>query len=606
MPPTATQRPSELSALNAKLAIRGNPARWFQAHGQIKSKEPGKSIKFPELRLNEFQKEVIAIYLYCLKNAIPCRICIVKPRQKGSTTVCQAIFYTHQRNFPGNGMMIAHDADTTEEIAQMWTMFCDTDDFPHWGSSPIETKRGFTNGSMLKLRTANSPNAGRGGTWHAVHASEVAYYKTDGVAAGEVVFASIKGGLHDLPNTLMLQESTANGAMGIHYDTYQGAVSFADHQAGNIPKHWNGFFKVFYPWMAFKDSWLPFTEAEGKDIMANLDAAEDDIFNRFGAKFKMDAGHFKWRRKKLLEEPYKSNNALFERDFPRDDVSCFLTSGNFRFDPDGLTEMDNAAIGLPPPRYCTLDDQRTDILVPANLNRAPILTDVRQAEAWLRVWETPVEGRRYLLAADFMTGEQAKGSDDPDCHAFGVFRDAFEDEHGVWVPKLVAACMPDCRVDTDVCARWIGLLSRMYGCIVVPEINNSNGLVDLLRREKCRHIYHRMQATELQSVGTGKTIRKPGFMTTTSTKPIMIDGLARRIREQEWSVPCHRARAENRVFMTWPSGQMAAAARHHDDWVMMQAIASATMASATIYTTRIENVKENSHQPNPQQGADGF
>ncbi len=141
----------------------------------------------------------------------------------------------------------------------------------------------------------------------------------------------------------------------------------------------------------------------------------------------------------------------------------------------------------------------------------------------------------------------------------------------------------------------------MYKCIVVPEINNSNGLVDLLRREACVSIYHRLVAAELKSAGTGQTLRKPGFNTTTSSKPLMIDGLAARIRERGWSVPCPRARAENRTYLTKPDGSTAAAPRKHDDWCMMQAIAGSTLPSATIYAERTDTTG-----PRTQGGGDGF
>lgn len=585
--PAARTGDAHEAGLKAAYKVRSNPGLWFSACAAIQGKT-GAPITYPELKLNVFQQEVVDIYRYCMEHALPCRIIILKPRQEGSSTISTAILYNHLRNYTGNGMLIAHEKATTNLLKGIWDRYVEADKFGQWGSVPDKTGRRFSNGSELHLETANDPNAGRGGTWQAILASEVAYYRTSGKASGEAVFESMLNGIHDVPNTLVILESTPNGMEGVYYDTYANAITFEDFKAGKIPKDWNNYIKVFYPWYAFEDTKVDLTPPQEAEVMNSLDQWEQDLLNRWGDQHEITAAHLAWRRRKLKRAPYKHDPSKFNVDYPPDEETCWRTSGSFRFDVDGLTFMDTMALGAPDPTVGTLDDGRTEIDRPKGTG-PPVFTVTSQREAWLRVWEKPVVGRRYVLTADFMTGEQAQGALDPDCHAVAVWRDGFlDDEQAQWVPKKVAAIMPLCRVEVDVICRWIGLMARMYGnCIVVPEINNSNGLITLLRRENC-NIWHRIQAVEQKAVGTGKQFRKPGWETNANTKPDMIADLAGRIRDEEWSDPCEVARKEYRMFMTYPNGKMAAAPRQHDDWVMGAAIAAKTLPSATVYQEKVE------------------
>jgi hypothetical protein len=600
-PPTATRAEQESARERKIREIRMNPGLWMETLGAILGKSGGDLIKFPDLILNAFQREVIAIYMYCIANALPCRIVIVKPRQEGSSTVCQAILYTHLRNFRGNGMTIAHEKATTDLMMNIWGRYADNDGLD-WGNTIDKTKRKFSHGSELHLETANDPNAGMGGTWQAIHATEVAYYRIGGKSSGEKVFESLMNALHALPNTLAILESTANGMEGVHYDTYSGAVSFEQFKAG---ERGNGYIKVFWPWFAFDDMKIAprLSQTEAEEVMNTLDVFETRLLEKaaipdaWGRTFNITADHFAYRRDKLKRPPYNHDPDRFNVDYPPDEETCWRMSGSFCFDPNALAELDAMMVGADLQMKIGALDDPMDNLGRINFSRPPLWTETHRNEAWMRMWEPPTEGLSYVITADFMTGEQAAGATDPDCHAVGVWRAQYTDSHGdTWVPKMVAAINPLCRVDTDVLCRWIGLMARYYGnCLVVPEINNSNGLVSLLRQHGCT-IYHRRKAEENTAVGTGKTHKVPGWNTTTATKPQMLNNLAARLREREWSIPCPHARKEHRMMMNWPSGDKKAAPRHHDDWVMMSAMAAMTIDAATPYVRR-QIILDPSHDP---------
>jgi hypothetical protein len=374
----------------------------------------------------------------------------------------------------------------------------------------------------------------------------------------------------DLPDTVVIMESTPNGAQGVFYQTWQKSVEFEDFKEGRTG---NGYIRVFAPWFEFDDSAAAITPAEEEVLMENLDsearyAGERELVERYH----VPAAKLKWRRQVIDSPACNGDPRKFLQEYPTDAITCFLQSGAGRFDADGVTSLATVCELWPAPYYGVLE-------LPASAE-VPTFIQTSRAEAWLRIWEKPTEGRRYIGAADFMTGEQATGSrKEPDCHAYGIARSRYTDQDNAdHKAMLVAACMPDDRTkDLDIVAERIALTSRYFGnCLVAPEVNNLHGIIELLRRHKCQ-VWSRKKA------GTGKTILVPGFQTNTSSKRQIIGELAALVREQELDLRCARVIQELQNFITHPDGTEAAGDGWHDDWVMFLAILSHVLPAATIY-----------------------
>jgi hypothetical protein len=77
--------------------IRDNSQIWFEVYGTILNRA-GELIR---PTANSFQARVFKVYRWCRDNQKPCRIIILKPRRKGSSTVSLALCYTHLRNYMG-------------------------------------------------------------------------------------------------------------------------------------------------------------------------------------------------------------------------------------------------------------------------------------------------------------------------------------------------------------------------------------------------------------------------------------------------------------------------------------------------------------------------
>jgi len=543
--------------------IRNNPILWFEIFGTILNRA-GELIT-PQA--NSFQTRVFSVYQWCREKRKPCRIIILKPRRKGSSTVALALCYTHLRNHMGYGAVLGDDLGTTAKLMETWNRYIEHEKFKYWGNDSGLNKRTFSHGSKIYEETANDPRAGMGGDIHFLLASEAAHYRSRGKTSGEFVMQSVLNSVPNLPNSCVIIESTPNGTQGVFYNTWQSAASFDDFQQG---REGNGYIKIFAPWFEFDDSRAPLAPGEEQSLLNDLDSesrytGEISLVGRYG----VSADKIKWRRQIIDSPACGGDPRKFQQEYPSDAITCFLNSGSGRFDPDGLDALDIESSLQKEPKY--------GILEKPDGSASPVFIQTSRHEAWMRAWEMPKEGMKYIGASDFMTGEQASGSRrETDCHATIICRatyiDSSQDSHK---SSIAAAFMPDDRQkDLDIVAERIGLMSEFYGgCLIAPEVNNLHGIIDLLRR-------HKTNLWMRKKTGTGKTILVPGFQTTSSSKRQIIGELATLIREREIEITCPRICAELRNFIVHPDGTEAAAEGFHDDWVMSLAICAHILPAA--------------------------
>lgn len=117
---------------------------------------------------------------------------------------------------------------------------------------------------------------------------------------------------------------------------------------------------------------------------------------------------------------------------------------------------------------------------------------------WLRVWETPLQGPRYLVAA--VNG------------AVGVWRASGWDTaaDAERPARLVAACVDETGINQDKLLTWAALMSTHYGlCPVVVDTVSLPGSVERLR-ELGAAVAARQQSLAERRVGQATAIRKPG------------------------------------------------------------------------------------------------
>jgi hypothetical protein len=254
--------------------------------------------------------------------------------------------------------------------------------------------------------------------------------------------------------------------------------------------------------------------------------------------------------------------------------------GELRFDSDGLDYISQMA------QYHHAKG-RLGIIEENNGNYV-FLPNPDSGWAWIS--ENPRETFRYMGICDPMTGEQSAGALQRDTHAAGILREATIIEGMKYPDTLVAALYAPggVRWDIDVLATRLALLAGFYGrCTVVPEANNSG--MALIAELKARSVSVWMR-TDIDQANTQRQIKKPGFLTTSRTREMLIEKCATAIREKEILITFAPAADQFRTFVISASGKAEAQAGSLDDWVMAIGIGllvrafspySATSASLT-------------------------
>lgn len=143
---------------------------------------------------------------------------------------------------------------------------------------------------------------GRGGPCNRLHLSEVAFYEH-----AVKTLTSLQGAMVG-NDTEQVIESTANGAAGFFYETYQGAKRTAQGLPGG-----NGYRPHFYPWYTHG---LYRQALEPGEVIVARDEREAALLARGVLPEAL-----KWYRHKAGTMP---DAASMRQEYPDDDESCFL------------------------------------------------------------------------------------------------------------------------------------------------------------------------------------------------------------------------------------------------------------------------------------------
>lgn len=529
---------------------------------------------------SRFQNEIFQAYEWLMANNQPVRIIAApKARQSyGSTTICH-ICYHHTRRFKTHGLMMADEGDRTKKIWSMFQRFAEHDEFRDYWDTKYE---GNTEECRFHYRdenkakrvatweheTANDAKAGAAGTRQVLWFSEAMRYKREGEAADTKVIGNAINSVPNAPGTCVFLESTAEGPGGYAYQVHQGAVTLKERINGN---YGNGWVKIFCPWHECDDYQLDRTRPENAAWFI-----DGERFAKFHGReeagkvlYGWTAAQIAWRRQKIVGE-MMGDEALYDRDFPESEEVAFASSGNLRFDHEGIAKLMKIA----------QTDHAKGVRGNIIEQNGRFRFEKDEQSGWVWIIEEPKFGCSYCCFGDFMEGEQATGDPtDLDAHAVGILREFYTDENRVTHPDEVVAAIDvpgGCQWDTDVIAERIRLLAGLFGqCIVIPESNNSGAVVIVHLKEKNVQVLRR---TNPDHLNPNKTIKASGFKTTTRTKPQWVEAMAEAVRVEPgepMKFICRYLPAvkEMATFVRKPDGTCAAMSGKHDDFVAGIAIA---------------------------------
>ena len=330
--------------------------------------------------------------------------------------------------------------------------------------------------SSIYIASARSFVAGRAETIHHLLFDEHAFYPPK---AMENILSPALDRVP--PDGTVDIYSTPNGDENDFHDMY------------TMAKEGKSVFKAhFYPWFMHKEYLMYANDRRVEMYIPETSKPEFRLSHReleLVTNFDLTFEQIRWRRWKIKQKESLRRSGemvlLFDQEFPEDDSSCFISTGDMRFDKD---MMDKLASGCHP-HIQSIDN--------------------------LLIWYPPAEGKTYVVAID---PGQAKVT-----QSAIVVVTFDQDEYGNYHPKL--------------CARDAGLYapkitwekakkaSQIYNKGMIAWEANSHGLAITELGKNHRPIYFR------KDIVSGKVSLEPGWQTTSKTKDYMFQAVDRYLHD---------------------------------------------------------------------------
>lgn len=568
-----------------------NPVAWFETWGRIEDKEVGSDPdKAPEA--NYLQRKVGEAIEWCLKRKRPIRLILYKPRQQGCSTITVEVLYVLGRMVKMKILVIGGQASQTDNLWKILRYYGAKDEFD-WGNQweANATRAECSNGTLWERETAGDKEAGRSGNFHAVIATEVARWPTDGAKNASDVLNSVLNCVGEGPGTVVIMESTAQGPKGEFPKTWSGAVTLEQAMRGI---YGNGYLKIFAGWYRFARCWTDLAPGEtAESLRTNIEADGDTKALAVWDDLKLNPEQVKWFHEVLQKPECGGDEMKRDREYPTYEKDGFAASAPSRFDLKALAALDAYArekkSGI---AFGTLDLPREEIDKTLRDYRRTIFMPCDAKQAEVAVLEMPIEGESYLVATDNGRGKSFVEGGDTDPHAVVVWKKGRWISRGgasSWRPgEVVAALMPENRWDQDVLAELVARFAGLYGnCMVVPESNRGELLIKELRDKGVLLFERERKKAEIDS---HKASHLWGWETTPETKRYLVENLAALIRKLDapgtgiriafqWIID------ECRTFVRHKDGSEGAMNIEgcHDDFVIATGIAAACEAFATTY-----------------------
>lgn len=314
------------------------------------------------------QRQLIATIQEQYNAGKPVRIIILKARQLGLSTATEAVLFNWCFMHPGaNSLVLSKDTDSAEGLFEMSKMMWENWPFRSLFTETHNSIRKLSwleTGSSMKIATAKGKDTGRGGTIHAAHLSEFAFYPFP-----EDTMKSLNQAMPNDPGTIMVIESTANGAGNLfHQEWFRAKAGESD------------FIPLFFPWYLHDEYSFPDTTLAYED----LSKIERDLMAKFVG---LGLPQLAWRRWCIVN---KCGNDLstFHQEYPCDDHEAFLTTGRNIFPLDKLDECYEALNGA--------QGMLTPITDPTK-KQGQFFKD---SSGSLTIFRYPGEGQKYVIAGD--------------------------------------------------------------------------------------------------------------------------------------------------------------------------------------------------------------
>lgn len=569
---------------------------WAARFVYIKNKDGGPDMLFT---LNRTQRKLVARLESMRLAGRPIRLILLKARQWGGSTCVQIYMawlqLVHSEGL--NSLIIAHQATATDEIKDMfdrmlrhypeWLLNDEADDGsgPDDSTPPEECRslrgrmervgssgmsfRVVARNCKVKLGSAERPDSCRGGDYSLVHCSEVGMWRKTLLKTPAQIIRAACSGVLLKAMTMIVMESTANGTGNYFHEEYQAASKGTSQSEA-----------LFVAWYEIERYTMPLEDprAFAASLLEGRDATQP-------LSSRCQPGAYLWWlwekgatleaiRWYVAERAKYSDHGEMASEYPSDDVEAFAHSGARVFGKYHVEELRKS---------CCVVPVRGEIYGDAPDGREALqgLRFTPDPNGALTMWrdrELPDEGMRvldrYLVVVD-VGGRSLKA----DWSVVAVFDRIAMGMGGK--PEIVAQWRG--HTDTDLLA-WNAARIAAYYCnaLLVIESNTiethdperftdgdqSQFIFSQLR--DCYHnLYARRQSEEDVTLGLP---RKYGFHTNVATKPMVISGLVKAVREGLYVERDEQCLNELLTYEQRQNGSYGAISGCHDDLLMTRAI----------------------------------
>ena len=462
----------------------------------------------------EFVEEIERQY----NAGLPVRIIVLKARQLGLSTVTSMVFYWWAFIHPNTyGMLISKDrssaASVFEKIQQFWSAFPFRQLFSTSRNSAQRIAWKETNSS---LRTASARNieSGRGETIHCLHGSEVAFWPDP-----KTLMTGLSKTIPNLPGTIIILESTANGVGNWFHQAWMDAVSGK-----------SDFIPLFFPWWRHYE----YRREEEGDLLkyADLDMYEQKL-HEMGAPMSAIA----WRRWAIPNLCSHDENQ-FKQEYPATPQEAFLSTGTNVFP---LEKLNNVYEDVP---------YATGFLIDTG-NEVAFIED---RTGPVKIFVRPDKNQEYFIGAD---PSRSAGSGDPAC-AQVINRRTLEQ-----------VAVYHRNVDAIEFAKDLMNLGNFFNTAeLCPETEGPGYATVGYLRDRYPKIWHHVWADRHQ----GRPANSLGWSTNWKRKQWAISQVIYLIGEGAITIHDYTTYAQMQDYVVKDNGEMEGASLH-DDAVMALAIA---------------------------------
>lgn len=496
--------------------------------------------KIVPLVMNKPQRRLYEVIREQRQSGRPVRVIILKARQMGFSTVTEALmFHDKATRFNRSGMVLAHKEEATANLFRMTKLFYDClpqEIRPQRQASNAQelvfntpTKgKGLGLNSRIKCATAGGQGVGRSDTLDSVHMSEFAFWPGD----KRETFTGIMQAVPDIPDTMVVIESTANG-----FDDFK-------HLWDDAVAAWNrgerdGFQPVFFPWWEM--------EEYRRTPPPGFQPTEDE--RELAATYGLDDEQLAWRRW-CIKNNCAGDKDKFRQEYPASPDEAFISSGTCVFDQEALVRRREEVKDEPWERGSFRYDYRE------GAPRGQKITNIKwepNERGMIRLHRKPKEGYPYVIGGDTAGTGSDKFTGQVLCNTTG---------------EQVAVLQH--QFDETLYARQMYCLGMWYNAALIGVETNYSTYPE---KELERLGYPNLFVRKREDTFTGKTVDAFGFETTSKTRPLIIDGLKDVAREHLELIGDYETLGEMLAFVYNERYRPEAQAGEHDDLVMALAIA---------------------------------